>query len=62
MKSIAEEKRNTSVFKRLSSLLSLGPSSDTTEKGESNVGKLIELAVPERKTLGIAVGLVRAGR
>jgi hypothetical protein len=54
---LAKDAPRKSVFQRLSSLLTL-PSSDKTEKGESNVRKLAELAIPERKTLGIAVGLL----
>lgn len=48
------------IFARLSSALSLknvGPQ-DTSETGQSSVKQLFQLAKPERKTLGIAVGLL----
>lgn len=56
----ADKEPRKSLFGRLSSALSLknvGPQ-DTSETGQSSVKQLFQLAKPERKTLGIAVGLL----
>jgi hypothetical protein len=45
-----------SIAKRLSSLFALKEASSDT--GSSSIGKLIELAKPEKKRLGIGIGLV----
>jgi hypothetical protein len=50
-----------SILSRLTSVISLTPVEKATpeeEKGSSSVRKLMELAKPEKKNLGIAVGLV----
>ena len=46
-----------SIAKRLTSLFALKEASGDT--GSSSIGKLIELAKPEKKQLGIGIGLVR---
>lgn len=53
----------TSLLSRLTSTLSLSPveQSSKGESGSSSVRKLVELAKPERRDLGIAVGLVSFG-
>lgn len=55
-----EKEPRKGLIARLTSALSLknvGPQ-DTSETGQSSVKQLFQLAKPEKKTLGIAVGLL----